>query len=163
MNISYASINDLEQIVTIYNQAIKAGQKTADTRLFSVEQRLKWFEEHQQDSFPLLVATNNEQLLGYLTISPYRNGRLALNKTAEVSYYIDFNHHGEGVGSLLLEHAIELCPKLHLNTLIAILIGSNNGSINLLKKFGFKEWGCMPDIVHLNDEKFDHLYYGLHV
>ena len=163
MNIRYASLNDLDQIVDIYNQAIVAGQKTADTIAFSIEQRVGWFEEHQQEAFPILVATASDQIVGYLTISPYRKGRPALSKTAEVSYYIHFAHHQKGIGSRLLKHAIRLCPALHLDTLIAILIGNNEGSIKLLKKHRFKEWGRLPNIVHFNEERLDHLYYGLHV
>lgn len=163
MNIRYASLDDLDQIVDIYNQAIVAGQKTADTTAFSVEQRVEWYEAHQKEAFPILVATENDQIVGYLTISPYRKGRPALSKTAEVSYYIHFDYHKKGVGSGLLEHAIHLCPGLHLDTLIAILIGNNEGSIRLLKKHGFEEWGCLPNIVYFNGERLNHLYYGLHV
>ncbi len=39
----------------------------------------------------------------------------------------------------------------------------NQGSVKLLDKNGFKEWGRMPNIVELGDNKFDHLYYGLHL
>ncbi|PCJ55512.1 MAG: N-acetyltransferase [Planctomycetota bacterium] len=163
MKIRQAHIDDLEQIVNIYNQAIEVGQRTADTVLFTTEQRLEWFREHNEKTYPLLVATEDDEILGYLTISPYRNGRLALRKTAEVSYYIHFQHHRKGIGSFLMNRALELCSDLHLENLIAILIGSNDGSVGLLKKHGFEEWGRLPNIVDFGEEKFDHLYYGIHI
>ena len=163
MNIRQATINDLKAIVDIYNQAISAGKKTADTLIFSAEQRQEWFKEHKADSFPLLVAVEKEQVIGYLTLSPYRNGRPALSKTAEISYYIDFNHLRKGIGSKLMEYAIHLAKELNLNSLIAILVGSNQGSIKLLQKYGFKQWGCMPGIVYFGDSQHDHVYYGLHL
>jgi phosphinothricin acetyltransferase len=44
-----------------------------------------------------------------------------------------------------------------------MLIQNNEGSIKLLEKFGFERWGCMPEIVEFKGDKFDHLYYGLHI
>ena len=38
MNLRIATLNDLDAIVDIYNQAITAGQKTADTSPFSANE-----------------------------------------------------------------------------------------------------------------------------
>ena len=162
-----AEITDLPQIVEIYNQAINEGQCTADTEVLSLEERLEWFKSHNAKNYPLLVAKEDSVVLGYLTISAYRYGRKALRHTAEVSYYIHFDHHRKGVASHLIDTAISMCPSLKVNTLVAILIGCNQGSIELLKKYGFIEWGRLPKIVEFGSgsgyKKFDHLYYGLHL
>ena len=163
MIISIAQKNDLKQMVDIYNQAIEAGQNTADTETFSVADRQEWFESHNTENYPLFVAKEGDTVLGYLTISPYRYGRKALRHTAEISYYIHFEHHRKGVASKLMQEALEQCPYLQIKTLIAILIGANQGSIKLLEKNGFEEWGNMPEIVELESGKFSHLYYGLHL
>ena len=161
--IRFAKLADLSEVVDIYNQAIRAGQRTADTDEFSVEDRLDWFKAHTPDKHPLLVAIQENKVIGYLTISSYREGRSAFLRTAEVSYYIHFQHHRQGVASQLMHRAIELCPSLEVKTLIAMLLGSNNGSIGLLKKFGFEQWGKMPQIAEFNKEKIDHLFYGRHI
>ncbi len=163
MNIRIATLNDIDSIVEIYNQAIKAGQKTADTKLFSANERVDWFKSHTANKYPLFVAVEQEQIVGYLTISAYRSGRMALNKTAEVSYYIHFKHHRKGIASLLLHHAINCCPALKIETLIAILLECNTNSIKFLKKNGFTQWGCMPNIAEINGKNFGHLYYGYHL
>ncbi len=150
-------------MVDIYNQAIEAGQNTADTETFSVEERQEWFRSHGAENYPLLVAKEGDVVLGYLTISPYRYGRKALRHTAEISYYIHFEHHRKGVASRLMQEALQRCPALQIKTLIAILIGANQGSIKLLEKNGFEEWGNMPEIVELDGGKFSHLYYGRHL
>jgi phosphinothricin acetyltransferase len=160
MKLMLATRDDLEGIVDIYNQAIRAGRCTADTEPFSLSQRVAWFEHHTPERFPLIVAKENNELLGYLTLSPYREGRKAVQHTAEVSYYIHYAHHRKGIGSRLLEHAITLSPSLKIKHLIAILVGSNQASIQLLEKFDFKQWGCFPNIVEFSDVKIDHLYYG---
>ena len=163
MKIVSAKIEDRAAIVEIYNQAIKAGQNTADTETFTLAERTEWFESHSPEKYPLLVAKEGGVVLGYLTISPYRFGREALKHTAEVSYYIHFDHHRKGVATQLMDAALEMCSSLQIKTLVAILIGCNQGSIKLLDKNGFAEWGRMPNIVELSNNKFDHLYYGLHL
>jgi phosphinothricin acetyltransferase len=163
MEIVFAKKNDLAAVVEIYNQAIKAGENTADTETLSIEERTEWFESHTPDKYPLLIAKEGDEVLGYATISAYRYGRKALRHTAEISYYIHFNHHRKGVASQLMQTALGLCESLQIKTLIAILIGCNQGSIKLLEKNGFKKWGSMPDIVELEGGKFSHLYYGRHL
>lgn len=160
MQLILATRDDFEGIVDIYNQAIRAGRCTADTEVFSLSQRVAWFEHHTPEKFPLIVAKEGDELLGYLTLSPYREGRKAVRYAAEVSYYIHYDHHRKGVGSRLLAHAISLSPSLNIKHLIAILVGSNQASIKLLEKFEFERWGCFPNIVEFSDDKIDHLYYG---
>jgi L-amino acid N-acyltransferase YncA len=163
MNIRIARAEDLEALVEIYNQAIAVGQKTADITPVSMENRKAWFEEHTPDRHPLLVAEQDGSILGYLTLSAYRPGRMALRHTAEVSYYIHFDHHRQGVASKLLQQAIEMCPALQIKTLVAILIDSNQASIRLLEKFRFERWGHLPRVAEFDGMEFGHLYYGLRV
>lgn len=160
MELVLAQRDDLKALVDIYNQAINAGGCTSDTQPFSLQQRIAWFENHTPDKFPLIVAKEDNQLLGYLTLTAYREGRKAVKRSAEISYYIHYDHHRKGVASNLIHHAISLCPSLNIKHLIAILIGRNQASIKLLEKFGFQQWGCFPNIVEFADGSVDHLYYG---
>lgn len=163
MNIRIAQFEDLKAIVGIYNQAIDAGQKTADTTPVTADDRQKWFSEHTPDKYPILVAETQNKIIGYLTISPYRPGREALRHTAEVSYYIHFGHHRKGIASKLLQEAIDMCPSLQIKTLFAILMDSNQGSVRLLENFYFEKWGHMPQVAEFNGIEVGHLYYGLKI
>lgn len=163
MNIRVAQLQDLHSIVEIYNQAILDGQKTADTEPVTFKCREKWFEDHNSDKYPILIAERNNKILGYLTISAYRPGRVALKHTAEVSYYIHFSYHRQKVATNLLKEVIELSPSLEIKTLFAILLDTNQGSINLLEKFGFKKWGHMPKVALFGKIEVGHFYYGLRV
>ncbi len=163
MNISIAKSEDLEVIVEIYNQAIVAGEKTADVTPVTYDDRKNWFEGHTPDKYPILVAEKGESLVVYLTISAYRPGRMALRHTAEVSYFIHFEHHNKGIASRLLRYAIDMCPSLQVRTLFAILVNSNRNSINLLEKYGFEKWGYMPRVVEFDGIEYGHLYYGFRI
>jgi len=163
MNIRIAERKDLEAIVEIYNQAISAGQKTADLTPFTTDDRKQWFEGHTPDKYPIIVAEEKEQVVGYLTIGEYRSGRNALRHTAEVSFFIHFEYHRKGIASRLLQHAIDMCPTLDIKTLFGILLDSNKGSVKLLKKFGFEKWGHLPRVAEFDGVEIAHLYYGLRI
>ena len=163
MNIRIAKIEDLEIIVDIYNQAIAAGEKTADITPVTSDDLKDWFNGHTSDKYPILVAEEGESVVGYLTISAYRPGRMALRHTAEVSFFIHFGHHSKGVASRLLRYAIDMCPSLQIKTLFAILVDSNQNSISLLTKYGFEKWGHMPRVAEFDGIEFGHLYYGLRI
>lgn len=155
--------NDLADIVMIYNQAVKAGFMTADMEPVTVEQRQKWFDEHLPNKHPIFVAEENNKVIGWLSLSPYRPGRKALQYTQEVSYYINFDSQGKGVASRLLQHAIDQSPKLNIKTLFAILISSNIPSIKLLEKFHFEKWGEFPRVANYNGIEVGQVYYGLRI
>lgn len=150
-------------MVEIYNQAIAAGQQTADITPVTVADRERWFEDHASDAHPIFVAQENESVVGYLTISAYRPGRSAVRHTAEVSFFVHVEHQRQGLASRLLQHAIDQCSALEIRTLFAILIDSNAGSIGLLERHGFEQWGHMPGVAEFDGVEFGHLYYGLRI
>lgn len=153
----------LEDINRIYNQAIEDGFRTAHLKPLTVEERQSWFEAHQEDSFPIFVCIEYDAVLGWLSISPYRSGRGALGEVAEVSYYVDYDHHGNGVASKLMSHAIACCRKLPFRILVAILVSDNSESIGLLHKFDFEEAGRVKDAFSYKGELRDHLYMSLKI
>ncbi len=163
MNIRIAKSGDLEKIVEIYNQAIAAGEKTADITPVTANDRKKWFKGHTPAKYPILVAEEGESIVGYLTINAYRPGRMAVQHTAEVSYFIHFEHHRKGIASRLLRYAIDMSPSLKIKTLFAILVDSNQNSIKVLEKYGFEKWGHMPRVAEFDGIEFGHLYYGLRI
>lgn len=161
MCIRLARRNDLEALVEIYNQAIETKRCTADTETFSVEERLPWFEAHQSVEYPLYVYEIDDKVVGYLYFSGYRPGRKAMRFTAEVSYYIHNDYQRQGIGSKFMEFALKKSKELNYKTLIAILLAWNIPSVKLLEKFGFKEWGHLPNIADFDGKTCSHLYYGL--
>lgn len=151
---------DLEEIDAIYNEAIKLRKVTADTEPYNWQKRIDWFEAHPEDTYPVFVAESDNKVLGYIHLSPYRAGRDALRKVAEISYFVAEDNRGRGLGTALMDFAIPWAQKKGFSNLIAILIEHNAASIYLLKKFGFELWGTMPGIAEFNNKRYDHLYYG---
>lgn len=163
MGIKLAEYKDLGALVEIYNQAIQTHRCTADMDTFSVEERISWFEEHQSLEYPIYVYEVDNRVVGYLYFTGYRPGRRAMRYTSEISYYIHNDYKGQGIGTKMMEFAIEKGKELNFKNLIAILLEWNIPSVRLLEKFGFEEWGYLPEIADFDGEECSHLYYGLKI
>jgi len=159
MEIRLATPDDWPAIIAIYNQAVAEPFCTADTEPATLESRSDWLAQHKGGRYPLFVA-EKEQVVGWCSLSPWRAGRKALEKTAEVSYYIDRRQRGRGVGSRLLRHALEHGPELGFSHLLAILLERNAGSIALLEKFGFARWGYLPEVADFGSQCCGQYLYG---
>ncbi len=162
MQIRIAALNDLEQMVAIYNQAVVRGHCTADTEPLQTAQRKEWFYEHTPDKYPLFVFVGDKEgdIRGWCSLSAHRKGRMALANVAEISYYVDENHQQQGIGKQLMAHALQEAPKCGLHNLFAILLDINQVSIALLKKNGFAQWGYLPDIAEFPDRICGQFIYG---
>jgi phosphinothricin acetyltransferase len=160
MEIRFAERSDLDSIDIIYNQAIALKMATADRVPYSKEERLNWFEAHIPDRFPAYVAVEGDEVIGYMTLTSYRPRREALRYAVEISYFVEENSRGRGIGSSLLEYGLSVALELKYKFVVAILMGNNTVSINLLKKFGFSEWGRLPSIAEYDGSWYDHLIYG---
>ena len=159
-SIRLALPTDLPRLVEIYNQAIASHVATADTIPFSVDARRGWLAAHSPDVYPIYACRNSDGLVvGYLSISPYRD-RPALARTAEVSYYVDYNRHGMGIGSALMEYALQDAPRTGKKVLIAIVLEKNTSSLRMLEKFGFRRWGYLPDVAELDGILCGQFLYG---
>ena len=154
-----ATRQDLPRLIEIFNQSVSA-RSTAVLEAVTVKEKQSWFEEHAMDQYPILVGESENRVLGYLYLSPYRPGRAALIHTAEVSYFVDFDHHNRGVGSLLMDACLEKCPGLGIKSLFAILLETNRGSIYLLKKYDFQQWGYLPCVAEIDGDEVSQVYYG---
>ncbi len=161
MDIRLATEEDLAAINGIYNQAVRQRFCTAHLAPVDLDYRRAWFCDHPPERYPVFVYQEDNVIKGWASLGAYRADREALAHVAEVSYFVDNESRGRGIGSQLLQYALNVAPGCGLKVLVAILLDKNPASISLLKKFGFSLWGSMPGIASIGDETADHLYYGL--
>jgi L-amino acid N-acyltransferase YncA len=160
LKIRTASEPDWPQIIAIYNQAVDQGACTADTEHVTVASRRNWLQLHTASRYPILIAELDGAMAGWCSISPYRPGRKALEKTAEISYYVDRDYRERGIARFLMEQAINRAKAAGHRNLIAILLDINTPSLNLLEKFGFDRWGHLPGIADFGAIHCGHYLYG---
>ena len=159
--IRLAKNEDLESVVEIYNHAVDAKFQTAFTERFKVEDRVAWFQQYLGTAYPMFVYTEDQKVVGWLSLGAYREGRAALRHSVEVSYYIHSSYQRKGIGSSLLEYALTACRELNYKVALAIIIDKNVGSIRLMEKFGFEQWGYLPGVADYDGVECGQVYYGL--
>ena len=122
ISIRHGRLEDLHQLTEIYNHAIESGTSTGHLLPMKTEDRFEWFEQFDKDAYPIYTISKNDVIVGYGTLSPYRNGRQAMSRIAEISFFIHRDHMQKGYGSLLMDYMIEDCQRIGKEVLIAIIL-----------------------------------------
>ena len=163
MYIRFANLEDLPSINQIYNQAILSGKATADLEQKDIKERHLWFSQFDERTYPIYVYADNDQILGYCYLTPYRPKREALKHVAELSYYVDYEHHNKGIGTSLMDHVIKDCKRIQIHVLLAFVLGVNIKTIGILEKYNFTQWGTLEGVALLKSGPCDHVIYGAHL
>lgn len=160
MNIRAAKEKDFQEIIKIYNHAVDENFATADTEYVTVDSRKEWFAQHSPDTYPIFITEENNEIVGWCSLSPHRPGRKALRSVAEISYYIHKDHRRKGIANSLITHTIKSAKALGFNNLISILLDLNQTSIYILEKFGFEKWGHLPNVAEIDGVICGQYIYG---
>ena len=163
MKIRDATVGDLPAIVGIYNAAVPTRVSTADTEPVSVEDRTAWFRAHDPSRRPLWVIEDEDEVIGWLSLGDFYDGRPAYRATAEVGVYVSRGRQGSGVGRLLVGEAVSRAPGLGIKTLTAGIFAHNEASVALFEAFDFKGWARFPKVAELDGVARDLLVLGLRI
>ena len=172
MQISYrdATLEDLPEIVAIYNSTVASREVTADLTPVTVESRVAWFHAHGPDKRPLWVverdgqhgAAAGKRIAAWLSFSDFY-GRPAYARTAELSIYLDESARGQGLGKRLVALALDAAPALGIDTLLGFIFGHNAASLALFRRCGFHDWGLLPRVAVLDGVERDLVILGRRV
>jgi L-amino acid N-acyltransferase YncA len=144
-----AVINDLNDIVDIYNSTIPSRMVTADTEPVAIESKVSWFHDHTPDKRPLWIVEQDNRTVGWVSFQSFY-GRPAYDATSEVSIYLHPSFRGRGFGKQILEHVIHNSSALGIKTLLGYIFSHNEPSLKLFRKFGFQDWAVLPNIAELD-------------
>lgn len=144
INIRRATINDLDALTEIYNEAILKTTATFDTEIKNRKEQKKWFEDHGSKN-PILVADENGIIFGFVSLSKFSD-RCAYSDTAEISLYVREEYQGKGIGKKLMESIIKEGKKVGLHVVISRITEGNEKSIYLHKSVGFEHIGIMKEV-----------------
>jgi phosphinothricin acetyltransferase len=157
-----ASIEDLPQIVKIYNKAIEDGISTADSEKVTADEKIDWFRAHDKEKRPILVKEYHGKVIAWVSLQPFYP-HLAYEKSARINIYIDTNFRGKKLGQQFLKEVIGMANVFGIENFIALIFADNPTSLKLFKKLGFKEWGCLPSVAKIHGDDKDLLILGLKV
>jgi len=126
---------------------------TADTEMMTVESRQKWFDEHEPLKRPLwVIEDDKKEVIGWVSFQSFY-GRPAYDATAEVSIYLDESQRGAGLGRQALQYCIDHAGGLGITTLLGFIFAHNEPSLKLFRRFGFEDWGTLPNVAVLDGKE----------
>lgn len=146
MIIRTAKEADMPNLLDIYNYEVRKGTATFDVNPKTLEERWEWFYAHNVDNHPLIVAEVDSRVVGYASLSPYRE-KEAYAATVELSVYIDCAYRNRGIAGKLMEEILSMAAKRDdIHTVISVITGGNDASIHLHKKLGFVPCGTIWEV-----------------
>ena len=126
-----ATTADAPAIAAIYNQGIAERQAT-----FETEPR----RPGEVEADLLLVAERDGRVLGWAAVSAYSD-RGAYAGVGEYAIYVDSGARGQGVGRDLLDALAGAALGAGYHKLVGKLFTTNEASIALARRCGFREVG----------------------
>jgi L-amino acid N-acyltransferase YncA len=142
-----AEPGDADSIAAIYNQGIEERQATFQTRLHEPgELELKT----EQRGGHLVVAEKDGRVVGWAAWSGYDDPADYYSGIAECAVYVSRDARGQGVGRGLLDRLAEDAPRLGIHKLIAKVFTSNDASVALFRRCGYRDVGT-----HLRHGRLD--------
>ena len=135
---------DCKEIVIIYNDALDERIATFNTEHIDGDTVLKW-----SDKGAILVATSNENVIGFVRSYPYSE-RLCYLGIAEFSIYVSSKQRGKGVGGRLISDFLEVLISEGKRKVLSRVFPENRPSLSLLIRHGFREVGTYRNHATLN-------------
>ena len=138
ITIRTATEEDIPTLLDIYNDIIINTTAVWHEEPHTLAMRQDWFALKKEQGFPVFVAEENKEVIGFSTIGPFRPW-FGYRYTVENSVYVATNSRGKGVANLLMPPLIEASKQLGLHAIVAGIEAGNDARIALHEKFGFIE------------------------
>ena len=140
-----AEDRDLGRITDIYNHYIETTHVSFDVAPWSLDERRKWFETRRQGSYPVLVATQDDRVVGAAWSGPFRPKR-AYDGSAEATVMLEPDAKGRGVGTRLLAELLDALAQGPFHRAYAVIALPNEVSVALHKSLGFRSIGVQHEV-----------------
>jgi L-amino acid N-acyltransferase YncA len=133
-------VGDAEAIRAIYNHEVTSTTSTFDLVPRSLAEQQHWLQA-RSGAFAAVVAVDESRpeqpVAGFGSLSPYKD-RAAYSTTVEDSVYVDRRLGGQGIGTLILGHLVDVARASGFHTVIARVEASGTTSRALHAKCGFE-------------------------
>lgn len=145
MPIRPATEADLPAILAIYNRAIATSTAIWIDTPVDLADRRAWFLLRQSQGYPVLVAEEGGAVLGYASFGDFRPYE-GFRATVEHSVYLAERARGRGLGTALVEALFPLARACGKRIMVGAVDATNEPSLRLHRKLGFRDVGCLPGV-----------------
>jgi len=137
---------DLPRLTEIYNHYVIHTPITFDLEPYTVERRVKWFEQFALTGrHQLVVAEADGRVVGYAGTTQFRV-KPAYDTTVETTVYCAPEAVGKGVGRSLYAGLFEAIAGENINRIVGGFTLPNPASARLHEQLGFKLVGAFSEV-----------------
>lgn len=135
---------DVPQIAAISNTYIVDSHVSFDTEPWTDEKRLVWFRERVAAGYPIIVACEEDTVIGFSWSGPYRP-KAAYRSSVETTIVLAEGESGKGIATGMYSKMMALLTDAGFHRAYAIIALPNDASIALHRKLGFREVGVLEE------------------
>lgn len=146
---------DIRDLIDILNHYINNGFAAYTDRTVDKEFFVGLMEFCR--GYPFYVIRTGEKVVGFGLLRPFHMYEV-FKHTAEITYFIDADHVGKGLGKRLLDRMALDSKKIGVESLIASISSRNPVSLQFHRKHGFKECGRFELVGRKFGKNFDLIY-----
>jgi phosphinothricin acetyltransferase len=158
LEIRDAHVGDVDGMLTIYNDVLATSTSIFSDIKRTPEEQTKWFADRSAQGWPVLVACQSSEIIGYASYGPFRTWP-GYRHTVENSIYLAPSARGRGYGTQLLGALLERAEAQRLHAVIAGIDGDNIGSMRLHEKLGFMKVAQLKEVGRKFDRWLDLVFY----
>ncbi len=132
-------------ITAIHNDAVLHTMAIWNEALVDAADRMAWLAARRDAGYPVLVAAEGGQVLGYAAFGDWRAWE-GYRRTVEHSVYVRADQRGRGLGRALLAALIGRARDCGKHVMVAGIEGGNTASIRLHEGLGFEPVGRFREV-----------------
>jgi L-amino acid N-acyltransferase YncA len=144
MEVRLATLDDAVAIQAIYNLEVTTSTATFDLVPRTLDEQRAWLAD-RSGARAAIVAVHEGDVCGFGSLSPWRD-RPAYSTTVEDSVYVHRDHHGIGIGRLLLTELVATATRHGFHACMARIVGGHDASIGLHHACGFEVVGTEREV-----------------
>jgi len=144
-----------EENLNLLNSVIRESHFLARKKEISYEESKQFLDTclyHPNTIY--LIALYKRKLIGHISSLPRLED--LLSHIVNIGYIVHSDYREKGVASSLMESLFTEARKKEktIRILVAEVAADNIASISLLKKYGFKEFGCLSNGMLVENEEY---------
>jgi L-amino acid N-acyltransferase len=160
MRIRMAEEKDLPAVTDIYNEVLRTSTAIYRDEETTLEERVQWWQNQRQKGYPLLVAEEDDEVLGFASYGDFRPWP-GYRFTVEGSIHLRPDARRHGTGTLLLQDLIADARAAGKHMLIAGIDAENLPSQRFMEKIGAKRTAHLKEVGFKFGRYLDLLLYQI--
>lgn len=157
MNIRKYTLNDVSQMITIWNEIVDEGIAFPQEELLNEETGVDFFSSQ---SYCAVAVNETEDVVGLYILHPNNVGRCG--HICNASYAVSHSFRGKHIGEKLVKDCIQRAKEIGFLVLqFNAVVETNIHARHLYERIGFKQLGVIPKGFRMKDGHFENIcpYY----